>query len=65
MNEFKIGQRVFYRPANSFKIGGRYLVLRLVPPPKGEPHYIIRSEDGSEREYMADASEVRRVPTER
>ena len=61
MNEFKIGQKVVYRPANSLKIGGRYVVLRLIPQPNGEPRYFIRSEDDPPCEYTADASELRRV----
>jgi hypothetical protein len=62
MIEFKIGQYVVYRPANPFKIGGRYVVTRLVPQPNGEPRYIIRSEDDPSCEYTAEASELRTVP---
>jgi len=65
MREFKIGQYVFYRPHNLFKKEGRYVVMRLLPQPKGEPRYIIRSQAEPEREYTAEASELRRVPSGR
>jgi hypothetical protein len=58
MREFKIGQYVFYP---HHKAEGRFIVIRLLPQPKGEPRYIIRSEESPEREYMAEASELRRV----
>lgn len=58
MREFKLGQYVYYRS----RAGGRYVVMRLLPQPKGEPRYIIRSEDEPEREYTAEASELRTVP---
>jgi hypothetical protein len=58
MNEFKIGQRVLYRPANAFKIGGQYVVTRLLP----QAHYVIRSQDDPERAYTAVASELRKAP---
>jgi hypothetical protein len=61
MHEFKIGQYVFYVPRDRFKAEGRYMVMRLLPQPKGELHYIIRSQDEPEREYTAEASELRRV----
>ena len=59
MPEFKIGQYVSYQGHNA---EGRFIVIRLLPQPKGEPRYVIRSQDNSEREYTADASELRRVP---
>jgi hypothetical protein len=60
---FKIGQYVFYVPHNSYKADGRYVVMRLLPRgTKGGPLYIIRSQAEPEREYVADASELRRVP---
>ena len=59
MHEFKIGQYVYYVPRRA---EGRYVVVRLLPQPKGELRYIIRSQDKPEREYMAEASELRRVP---
>jgi hypothetical protein len=59
MPEFKIGQYVYYLP---HKAAGRYVVMRLLPQAKGEPRYIIRSQADPEREYTADASELRRVP---
>jgi hypothetical protein len=62
MNEFKIGQYVYYVPANGFKAEGRYIVMRLLPQPKGEPRYIIRSQAEPEREYTAEASELRNFP---
>ncbi len=58
MTEFKIGQYVFYRS----RANGRYVVMRLLPQPKGELRYTIRSQDEPEREYTADASDLRRVP---
>jgi hypothetical protein len=61
--EFKIGQYVFYLPHNRFKAEGRYIVMRLLPRgTKGGPLYIIRSQAEPEREYTAEASELRRVP---
>jgi hypothetical protein len=62
MREFKIGQYVYYLPHNRFKAEGRYVVVRLRAQPKGEPRYIIRSQAEPEREYTAEASELRRVP---
>ena len=62
MPEFKIGQYVYYVPHNRYKADGRYVVIRLLPQPKGELRYIIRSHDEPEREYTADVSELRRVP---
>jgi hypothetical protein len=62
MHEFKIGQYVFYHPINRFKAEGRYVVMRLLPQPNGEPRYIIRSQAEPEREYTAEASELRKVP---
>jgi len=58
MNEFKIGQYVYYVPRRA---EGRYVVMRLLPQPKGGVRYIIRSQAEPEREYTADASELRRV----
>jgi hypothetical protein len=62
MHDFKLGQYVYYVPYNRFKAEGRYIVMRLLPQPKGEPRYIIRSQAETEREYTAEASELRRVP---
>jgi hypothetical protein len=59
MTEFKIGQYVYYVPRRA---EGRYVVMRLPPQPKGGVHYIISSQADPEREYRADASELRRVP---
>jgi len=61
MIEFKIGQYVNYHPTNQFKIGGRYVVTRLLPQPNAEPRYVITSEDVASVEYTAEASELRRV----
>jgi hypothetical protein len=58
MNEFKIGQYVYYRS----RAEGRFVVMRLLPQPRGEPRYIIRSEDDASLEYTAEASELRRAP---
>jgi hypothetical protein len=65
MHEFKLGQYVYYVPNNRFKVEGRYVVMRLLPQPKGEPRYFIRSQAEPEREYTAEASELRRVPSGR
>jgi hypothetical protein len=35
--------------------------MRLLPQPKGDPRYILRSEDQPEREYTAEVSELRRA----
>jgi hypothetical protein len=59
MHEFKIGQYVNYVPRRA---EGRYVVMRLLPQAKGELRYIIRSQDNPEREYTAEASELRRAP---
>jgi hypothetical protein len=37
-------------------------VMRLMPQPKGEARYIIRSDENPSREYTAEASELRKVP---
>jgi hypothetical protein len=58
MREFKIGQYVFYRS----RAEGRFVVMKLLPQPKGEPRYIIRSEDDASLECTAEASELRRAP---
>jgi hypothetical protein len=58
VTEFKIGQYVSYQ---RHKAEGRFVVIRLLPQPKGEPGYVIRSEDEPECE----ASELRRVPSGR
>ena len=55
---FKIGQYVSYQ---RHKTEGRFVVIRLVPQPKGNLRYIIRSQDDPEREYTAEASELRKV----
>jgi hypothetical protein len=62
MQEFKIGHRVVYRPANPFKVGGQYVVTRLVPHPNGELRYIIKNMDDPSCEYTALPSELRGVP---
>jgi hypothetical protein len=62
MHNFKIGQYVYYVPTNRFKLEGRYVVMRLMPQPKGEARYIIRSDENPSREYTAEASELRKVP---
>jgi hypothetical protein len=62
MREFKLGQYVYYVPHNLFKKEGRYVVMRLLPQQRGEPRYVIRSQAEPEREYTAEASELRRVP---
>ena len=59
MDEFKIGQYVFYQ---RHKAEGRFVVIRLLPQPKGELRYVIRREEIPSREYTAEASELRRVP---
>ena len=59
MHDFKIGQYVYYVPRRA---EGRYVVMRLLPQPKGNLRYIIRSQADPEREYTAEASELRRAP---
>jgi hypothetical protein len=58
MREFKIGQYVYYVPRRA---EGRYVVMRLLPQPQGKLRYIIRSQAEPEREYTADADELRTV----
>jgi hypothetical protein len=58
MTEFKIGQYVYYRS----RAEGRFVVMKLLPQAKGQPRYIIRSEDGASLEYTAKARELRRAP---
>jgi hypothetical protein len=62
MNEFKIGQYVYYR---RHAAEGRFVVMRLLPQPKGKVRYVIRNQDEPEREYTAEASELRRVQSGR
>jgi hypothetical protein len=57
MREFKIGQYVFYRS----RAEGRFVVMRLLAQPMGEPRYVIRSEDDASVEYNAEAKELRRA----
>ena len=59
MREFKLGQYVSYQRHNA---EGRFIVVRLLPQPKGETRYVIRSQAEPEREYTAEASELRTVP---
>ena len=58
MREFKIGQYVYYVPRRA---EGRYVVMRLLPQPKGKVRYIIRSQAEPEREYTVEADELRTV----
>ena len=58
MREFKIGQNVCYQ---RHKAEGRFIVIRLMPQPKGEPRYVIRSEENPSREYTVEAGDLRRV----
>ena len=58
MPEFKIGQYVYYVPRRA---EGRYVVMRLLPQPKGKLRYIIRSQAEPEREYTVEADELRAV----
>ena len=62
MHEFKIGQYVYFQ---RHKEEGRFVVMRLLPKPKGEPRYVIRSEAEPEREYIVEGSELRRAPGSR
>ena len=57
MTEFKISQYVYYRS----RAEGRFVVMKLLPQPKGKVRYVIRSEDEPEREYTVEASERRTV----
>ena len=65
MHEFKIGQYVYFVPHHRHRAEGRYIVMRLLPQPNGEPRYIVRSQAEPEREYTAEASELRTVPRRR
>jgi hypothetical protein len=66
MTEFKIGQYVFCLPRNRFQAEGRYVVMRLLSRgTKRGPLYVIRSQAEPEREYTAEGSELRRVPSGR
>jgi len=58
MTEFKIGQYVYYRS----RAEGRFVVMRLLPQPKGKVRYVIRSEEDPSVEYTVEASELRRAP---
>ena len=58
MREFKIGQYVYYVPRRA---EGRYVVMRLLPQPKGKLRYIIRSQAEPECEYTVEADELRTV----
>jgi len=58
MIEFELGQYVYYRRHSA---EGRFIVIRLLPRPKGETRYVIRSEEDPEREYTIEADELRRV----
>jgi hypothetical protein len=60
MREFKIGQYVLY---HRHEAEGRYVVIRLLPQPKGNLRYIIRSPAEPELEYTAEATELRKVPS--
>ena len=57
MTDFKIGQYVYYRS----RAEGRFVVMKLLPQPKGKVRYVIRSEDQPGREYTVEASELRTV----
>jgi hypothetical protein len=35
--------------------------MRLLPQPKGKPRYVIKSQAEPEREYTAEADELRKV----
>jgi hypothetical protein len=53
MREFKIGQYVLY---HRHEAEGRFVVIRLLPQPKGETRYIIRSQADPERTRSRQAS---------
>ena len=57
--DFKIGQYVSYQRHNA---EGRFIVIRLLAQPKGEPRYVIRSEENPSQEYTVEAGELRRGP---
>ena len=61
MREFKIGQYVSYQRHNPHT-EGRFIVIRLLAQPKGEPRYVIRSEENPSQEYTVEAGELRRGP---
>jgi hypothetical protein len=63
MREFKIGQYVYYVPRRA---DGQFVVMRLLPRGmKGGSLYIIRCQAEPEREYTADASELRTLQSGR
>jgi hypothetical protein len=62
MTEFKIGQYVYYHRHSA---EGRFVVLRLLPQPRGKVRYVIRSEENPSVEYTVEASELRRVQSGR
>ena len=62
MTEFKIGQYVSYL---GHAAEGRFVVIRLLPQPKGKVRYVIRSQADPEQEYTAEPSELRRVQSGR
>jgi hypothetical protein len=58
MHDFNIGQYVYYVP---HRAEGRFVVIRLLPRPKGKPRYVIRSQAEPDREYTVEANELRKV----
>jgi hypothetical protein len=62
MTEFKIGQYVYYRRHAE---EGRFVVMRLLPQPKGKVRYVIRNEDDPSVEHTAEASQLRTVQSGR
>jgi len=59
--EFKVGQYVYYHPANRVTAKGRYVVIALFQKPDGRVRYLIQSED-EPSEYTASAKELRKAP---
>jgi hypothetical protein len=59
--EFKVGQYVYYHPANRVMAKGRYVVIAVFQLPDGRARYLIRGEDEPSTEYTASAKELRRA----
>ena len=59
--EFKVGQYVYYHPANRVMAKGRYVVIALFQQPDGRVRYLIQSED-EPSEYTASAEELHKAP---
>jgi hypothetical protein len=57
MTKFKIGQALIFRKGR-IKLGGRYIVLAVLPESIGTPRYRIRSQDDGKTEHVAEEREL-------